>query len=63
MMTPTVWRCSGCGAKLARMLLLPGSAVEVKCGHCNQFTWMPNRAAWEAATIGVGFTLRASVAP
>lgn len=30
-----VWRCPKCNRILARVVLVAGSAVEVKCGNCN----------------------------
>lgn len=32
-----VLRCWRCGNVLARIFLLPGCAVEVKCGKCHAF--------------------------
>lgn len=32
----TTWRCPKCNRILARVRLTSGSAVEVKCKHCNQ---------------------------
>jgi LSD1 subclass zinc finger protein len=29
------WKCWRCGRMLARIFLLPGCTVEVKCGSCN----------------------------
>lgn len=30
-----VWRCWRCGCIIARLYLLPGCMVEVKCAKCN----------------------------
>lgn len=29
--TPQVWRCWSCGRIIARLVLVPGSLIEVKC--------------------------------
>jgi phage FluMu protein Com len=31
----TTWRCWRCGRIIARLFLLPGCSVEIKCGKCN----------------------------
>lgn len=28
------WRCPGCGALLAKLVLTPGSVVQIRCGRC-----------------------------
>ena len=33
----TVWRCPSCGRILAKLKLVPGSIVEIKCGSCNAY--------------------------
>lgn len=32
------WRCPKCSRILARIHLIPGSIVEIKCGGCNTFS-------------------------
>lgn len=31
----TTWRCWRCGRIIARLFLLPGCSVEIKCGKCS----------------------------
>ncbi len=31
------WRCPKCGTILAKLCLVKGSVVEIKCGRCNAF--------------------------
>lgn len=32
------WRCPSCGGLLAKLHLVPGSTVEIKCHRCNAVT-------------------------
>lgn len=29
------WKCWRCGRTIARLFLLPGCTIEIKCGSCN----------------------------
>lgn len=32
-----IWRCPKCGTILAKLRLVQGSVVEIKCARCNTF--------------------------